>query len=195
MKKTKSDLRSFAVRSFHSVRTVRTARTARTVRTVRSARPVRSVRSRLLVRTIAAVLAVTIGVSIAAFVSVAVAFFPFLASAESGGIREIRTEILAAAAEGAAPDTPYIVRLCLCAVLLNRMKDSRYPDDLAAVIADAGIVIVPAEEVSPRSLRAARDAMDGFDPTRGALRVLPPGAYPDADDLRIRVSYEGWIFF
>lgn len=103
--------------------------------------------------------------------------------------------LLAAAAAEVVPDAPYAVQVAFCAMLLNRRSSANYPDSLGAVISDAGIIPDLSAEPSPRLLRAACDAISGFDPTRGALCMLPPGAYPDEGDARLRFTGGGWCFY
>ncbi|MCQ2354915.1 MAG: cell wall hydrolase [Clostridia bacterium] len=104
--------------------------------------------------------------------------------------------LLASAADAAVPESPYLVRLCFCAVMLNRVKSAEYPDTLAGVIFDSGILPDPGAKVSSRSLRAALDALDGSDPTRGAKHYAPEGeVFTEPGDLRIRVRCGGWDFY
>ena len=104
--------------------------------------------------------------------------------------------LLAAAADAAVPESPYLTRLCFCAVMLNRVKSADYPDTLAGVIFDSGILPDTETKESRRSLRAALDALDGSDPTRGAKHYAPEGeVFTDSEDLRIRVRCGGWDFY
>ena len=65
------------------------------------------------------------------------------------------------------------------AVVLNRVKSSRFPNTMAGVIYQSGafdavsdgqINLAPSEQ----SRRAARDAMNGWDPTSGCLYYYNP---------------------
>ena len=65
------------------------------------------------------------------------------------------------------------------AVVLNRVKSSRFPNTMAGVIYQSGafdavsdgqINLAPSEQ----SRRAARDAMNGWDPTGGCLYYYNP---------------------
>ena len=67
----------------------------------------------------------------------------------------------------------------MAAVILNRVKDPRFPNTIAGVIyqpgaftavSDGQINLTPDEE----SLRAARDALNGWDPTYGAIYYYNP---------------------
>ena len=102
---------------------------------------------------------------------------------------EIDIRLLACAIENAARGKSYTVMVSLGAVLLNRLTDESYPSSLAAVIADAGIDI-SVSEPSSRALRAAADAVGGFDPTCGALRYKI-GEY-DGD---VVLATDSWFFY
>ena len=65
------------------------------------------------------------------------------------------------------------------AVVLNRVKSSRFPNTIAGVVyqngafdavTDGQINLTPNEQ----SRRAARDAMNGWDPTNGCLYYYNP---------------------
>ncbi len=99
-------------------------------------------------------------------------------------------ELLALAAESAASGESYTVMAALASVLVNRMKSSSYPDSLAAVISDAGIDISSAVP-SKQALRAASDALGGFDPTSGALRYSREGV----GGVPILLETDGWSFY
>lgn len=102
---------------------------------------------------------------------------------------EIDVRLLACAIENAAGGESYTVMVSLGAVLLNRLSDESYPSSLAAVIADAGIDI-SVSEPSSRALRAAADAVGGFDPTCGALHY-EVGEY----DGEVALATDSWFFY
>ena len=97
-----------------------------------------------------------------------------------GGARgEGDVYLLAKAVHGEARGEPYIGKVAVAAVILNRVKDPRFPNTIAGVIyqpgaftavSDGQINLTPDEE----SLRAARDALNGWDPTGGALYFWNP---------------------
>ncbi len=112
-------------------------------------------------------------------------FFALPVTAESEEVL-----LLASAAESLAGGESYTVMLALSSVMLNRLRDEAYPSSLAAVISDAEIDISGAE-VSQRALRAARDALGGFDPTGGALHYSR-----DEKDLpEVLLGVPGWSFY
>ena len=98
--------------------------------------------------------------------------------------------ILASAAEAVAGGESYTVMAAFSSVMLNRVKDDDYPSSLAAVISDAGIDI-SAVEASSRAIRAARDALGGFDPTGGALHY----SREEKDIPGILLGVPGWSFY
>lgn len=87
--------------------------------------------------------------------------------------------LLAKAVHGEARGEPYLGKVAVAAVILNRVADPRFPDTIAGVIyqpgaftavSDGQINLTPDEE----SLRAARDALNGWDPTYGAVYYYNP---------------------
>jgi spore cortex-lytic enzyme len=96
-----------------------------------------------------------------------------------GGANQGDVYLLARAVHGEARGEPYIGKVAVAAVILNRVKDPRFPNTIAGVIyqpgaftavSDGQINLAPDEE----SLRAARDAMNGWDPTYGAIYYYNP---------------------
>ncbi len=103
---------------------------------------------------------------------------------------EDERELLGRAVESAAGGESYTVMVSLASVLLNRLESKSYPGSLAAVISDAGIDISGVTP-SSRAYRAAADALDGFDPTAGAL------GYSESteSDAPILFGTDGWCFY
>ena len=86
---------------------------------------------------------------------------------------------LAAAIHGEARGETYIGKVAVGAVILNRVRHPDFPNTIAGVIyqplaftavADGQINLAPDEE----SIRAARDALNGWDPTYGAIYYYNP---------------------
>ena len=98
--------------------------------------------------------------------------------------------LLARAAEAVAGDESYTVMLSVSSVIVNRLQSEAYPSSLGAVISDAGIDISDSKP-SPRAVRAARDAVHGFDPTGGALRF----SYGGNDGKPILLGVDSWCFY
>lgn len=82
---------------------------------------------------------------------------------------------------GEARGEPYEGQVAVGAVILNRVKDSRFPNTIAGVIYQSGAftavadgqINVPIEE-GATVVKAARDALNGWDPTEGAVYYFNP---------------------
>ncbi|CCO08387.1 spore cortex-lytic enzyme [Desulforamulus hydrothermalis] len=88
--------------------------------------------------------------------------------------------LLARVIMGEAADEPYIGKVAVGAVMLNRMKNSQFPNTLAGVIYQPLAFESVANgqynrPLSQEALRAAQDALAGYDPTGGALFFWNPG--------------------
>ncbi|HHV97313.1 MAG TPA: spore cortex-lytic enzyme [Clostridiaceae bacterium] len=87
--------------------------------------------------------------------------------------------LLARIIHGEARGEPYIGKVAVGAVVLNRVKDSRFPNTIAGVIYQPGAfdavtdgqINLPPDETS---IKAARDALNGWDPTYGSLYYWNP---------------------
>ena len=87
--------------------------------------------------------------------------------------------LLARAIYGEARGEPYAGQVAVGAVILNRVRDSRFPKTLAGVVYQSGAFEVVSDgqiNLSPNSTayQAARDAMNGWDPTYGCLYYYNP---------------------
>ncbi len=80
---------------------------------------------------------------------------------------------------------PYTGQVAVAAVVLNRVKSSKFPNTIAGVIyepyaftavADGQINLTPNEQ----SMNAARDAMNGWDPTNGCIYYFNPATATSA---------------
>ena len=90
-------------------------------------------------------------------------------------------QLMARAINGEARGEPYEGQVAVGAVILNRVKSSQFPNTIAGVIYEKGAftavsdgqINVPIKEGST-VLKAARDAMNGWDPTGGAIYYFNP---------------------
>ena len=87
--------------------------------------------------------------------------------------------LLARCVYGEARGEPYKGQVAVAAVILNRTKNSGFPSSIAGVIYQPGAFSVVADgqiNLTPdeTALRAARDAMNGWDPTGGCLYYYTP---------------------
>jgi len=87
--------------------------------------------------------------------------------------------LLAHLIHGEARGEPYIGKVAVGAVVLNRTRDSRFPKTIAGVIyqpgafdavSDGQINLQPDES----AYKAARDALNGWDPTYGCIYYYNP---------------------
>lgn len=75
---------------------------------------------------------------------------------------------------GEARGEPYEGQVAVGAVIMNRMRDPRFPNTIAGVIYQPGAftAIVDGQinaALEPNSTRAAKDALNGWDPSGGAI--------------------------
>lgn len=87
--------------------------------------------------------------------------------------------LLARLVYGEARGEPYTGQVAVAAVVLNRVKSSSFPNTIAGVIYQSGAFTAVSDgqiNLTPNAtaLRAARDAMNGWDPTYGCLFYYNP---------------------
>ena len=87
--------------------------------------------------------------------------------------------LLAHIIHGEARGEPYIGQVAVAAVILNRINDSRFPNTIAGVIYQPGAFDAVSDgqinlEPTPESYKAARDALNGWDPTYGCIYYYNP---------------------
>ena len=90
-------------------------------------------------------------------------------------------QLMARAINGEARGEPYEGQVAVGAVILNRVRSSKFPNTIAGVIYQSGAftavadgqINVPIAQGST-VLKAAQDAMNGWDPTGGALYYFNP---------------------
>ena len=90
-------------------------------------------------------------------------------------------QLLARAINGEARGEPYEGQVAVGAVLLNRVKSSKFPNTIAGVIYQPGAftavsdgqIDVPIDSKST-VVKAAQDALNGWDPTGGAIYYFNP---------------------
>lgn len=102
-----------------------------------------------------------------------------IANSKSSGTSNL--QLIARAINGEARGEPYEGQVAVGAVILNRVKDSRFPNTIPGVIYQKGAftavsdgqINVPIKEGST-VLKAAQDALNGWDPTNGAVYYFNP---------------------
>lgn len=95
----------------------------------------------------------------------------------SSGTRD--ENLLARAINGEARGEPYIGQVAVGAVILNRTRNPKFPRTVAGVIYQPGAFSAVSDgqiNLSPTesSVRAARDALNGWDPSSGAIYYYNP---------------------
>ncbi len=97
----------------------------------------------------------------------------------SAGYSESEIYTLARLVHAEARGEPYLGKVAVAAVVLNRVKHPSFPNTISGVVyqpgafdavADGQINLAPDSD----SLRAARDAMNGWDPTGGCIYYYNP---------------------
>jgi N-acetylmuramoyl-L-alanine amidase len=88
-------------------------------------------------------------------------------------------DLVARLINGEARGEPYEGQVAVGAVILNRTNDARFPSTIAGVIYQPGAftAIVDGQinaEMKESSIRAARDALNGWDPSGGAVFYYNP---------------------
>lgn len=90
-------------------------------------------------------------------------------------------QLLARAINGEARGEPYTGQVAVGAVILNRVKSAQFPKTVAGVIYQPGAFTAVSDgqisvPIDPKStvVKAARDALAGWDPTYGCLYYWNP---------------------
>ena len=104
-----------------------------------------------------------------------------ISKAASGSSNASDIQLMARAINGEARGEPYEGQVAVGAVILNRVKDSRFPNTIAGVIYQSGAftavsdgqINAPIAEDST-VYKAAEDAMNGWDPTGGCVYYFNP---------------------
>lgn len=96
------------------------------------------------------------------------------ASSSSGNLY-----LLARLVHGEARGEVYKGKVAVAAVVLNRVRSSSFPNTIAGVIYQSGAFDAVSDgqinlEPDQESINAARDAMNGWDPTNGCLYYYNP---------------------
>ena len=93
--------------------------------------------------------------------------------------QESEVRILARLVSGEARGEPYVGQVAVAAVVLNRVKSPAFPKTISGVIFQTGAFDAVWDgqfdmEPTENSIRAARDALNGWDPTGGCLYYYNP---------------------
>lgn len=87
--------------------------------------------------------------------------------------------LLARAINGEARGEPYTGAVAVGAVIMNRTRDPKFPNTVAGVVYQPGAFTAVTDgqidaEMEERSKKAAQDALNGWDPTGGAIYYYNP---------------------
>lgn len=100
-------------------------------------------------------------------------------SSSGGSVSSANLELLARCVYAEARGEPYTGQVAVAAVVLNRVRSSKFPNTVSGVIyqplaftsvADGQINLKP----SASAYKAAKDALNGWDPTNGCLYYYNP---------------------
>ena len=90
-------------------------------------------------------------------------------------------QLMARAINGEARGEPYEGQVAVGAVILNRVKDSRFPNSISGVIYQPGAFTAVSDGQSNAAIsegstvyKAAQDAINGWDPTSGCVYYFNP---------------------
>lgn len=100
-------------------------------------------------------------------------------SSSSGANNSSDLNLLSRLVYGEARGEPYSGQVAVAAVVLNRVKNSSFPNTIAGVIYQAGAFDVVSDgqiNLTPNATakKAAQDALNGWDPSYGALYYFNP---------------------
>ncbi len=100
-------------------------------------------------------------------------------SSRSTSSNSSNVSLLARLVYGEARGEPYTGQVAVAAVVLNRVKSSKFPNTIAGVIYQSGAFTAVSDgqiNLSPNSTarKAAQDALNGWDPTYGAIYYFNP---------------------
>lgn len=86
---------------------------------------------------------------------------------------EEEVRLLAQVIDAEARNQPYLGKLAVGAVVINRVKSEYFGNSIAEVILSPGQFAKPGQAL-PESIKAAKHALAGLDPTKGAIYFYNP---------------------
>ena len=106
-------------------------------------------------------------------------------SSGSGGMTGAQVDLLARLISAEARGEPYSGQVAVGAVVLNRIRHPSFPNTLSGVIYQSGAFTCITdgqfnEPVAESAYRAARDALNGVDPSGGAIYYFNPSTATSA---------------
>lgn len=106
-------------------------------------------------------------------------------SLAAGSYQATELELLARLVNGEARGEPYIGQVAVAAVVLNRVRNAAFPNTIGGVIFQTGAFDAVWDgqfdlEPEDSCVRAARDALNGWDPTGGCIYYYNPATATNA---------------
>ncbi len=106
-------------------------------------------------------------------------------SSESSSSRPSDVNLIARAIYGEARGESYVGQVAVGAVIMNRVKSSKFPNTIAGVVYQKGAFDAVSDgqiNMNPDSIakKAAQDALNGWDPTYGAIYYFNPNTATNA---------------
>jgi N-acetylmuramoyl-L-alanine amidase len=106
-------------------------------------------------------------------------------SSESSSSRPSDVNLIARAIYGEARGESYVGQVAVGAVIMNRVKSSKFPNTIAGVVYQKGAFDAVSDgqiNMNPDSTakKAAQDALNGWDPTYGAIYYFNPNTATNA---------------
>jgi N-acetylmuramoyl-L-alanine amidase len=100
-------------------------------------------------------------------------------SSANSSLSSSELNLLARTVYAEARGEPYAGQVAVAAVVLNRVKSSKFPNSIASVVYQKGAFTAVADgqiNLTPNSTayKAASDALNGWDPTNGCLYYYNP---------------------
>ncbi len=100
-------------------------------------------------------------------------------SSSDGSANDANIELLARVINGEARGEPYEGQVAVGAVVLNRVEHPSFPNSISGVVYQKGAFTAVDDgqinaQMYASSRRAARDALNGWDPTNGAIYYYNP---------------------
>ena len=100
-------------------------------------------------------------------------------SSSSSSNNSSNVNLLARVVYGEARGEPYTGQVAVAAVVLNRVKSSKFPNSISGVVYQSGAFDAVADgqiNMTPDTTakKAAQDALNGWDPSYGAIYYFNP---------------------
>lgn len=119
--------------------------------------------------------------ALSVLINVLIHFEPKTAMVDAASSSKSDIQLMARAINGEARGEPYEGQVAVGAVILNRVKSSKFPNTISGVIYQSGAftavsdgqINTPISEGST-VYKAARDAINGWDPTGGCIYYFNP---------------------